>query len=277
MHVPKTSGISLTSGLIQALAPRRTVTGFDRVLCGAFSDYASLSPEVRRQIVDDPGQLPQGVPFIHGHYALSTTVRAYPQAQFMTVLREPAVRLLSMWRFWRMQTEASMTGWGSWADYVFRARRPFEVFLEDEAIAHATDNFAVRMLLLPHELIDDTAFIDPRHDETLLADAASCLERFQFLDVVEDPALPERLGRWLGRPFAYPVLNRTSARPDGTELPLHRELTSRSFDLIEARSRLDQVLWQGLVRELMPGEDVGRLRERVLVRAVARHAMASAA
>lgn len=273
MHVPKTSGISLNTGLIEALRPRRPVTGFDRMLFGAFSDYDSFSPAVRRAIVDHPGRLPASGTFVHGHYALSTTVRAYPAAQFITVLREPAARLLSLWRYWRTQTAATMAGWGSWTGVVERSRQPFERFLADRAIPQQTDNVALRMLLWPHRLIDDAAFIDPRHDEALLAEAQRRLERFGFLDVVENPGLESRLGVWLRRPFRYPMLNRTVPR-SGDEALSADELT-RSLALIEARSRLDRALWEPLVALRLPGEDVAALRERVMLQAVGRHAAAA--
>ena len=53
---------------------------------------------------------------------------------------------------------------------------------------------------------------------------------------------------------------------------MHRELTPRAYELIEARSRLDLRLWEDIARRRLPGMDLGRLRQRTIISAVSRYA-----
>ena len=47
MHVPKTSGVALTQGLINALRPDTWLTGFDRSVLGGFNRFETLEEPVR--------------------------------------------------------------------------------------------------------------------------------------------------------------------------------------------------------------------------------------
>lgn len=269
MHVAKTSGTALAQGLLEAVAPDRPVTGFDRVMFGGFTRFASLSPEVLATIHDAPGSLPADADFVHGHFSLATSRQRYPAAQFITMLREPRVRLLSLWRYWRMQTAATMPGWGDWVDVVARSQAPLEHFLGDRVIACQTDNMILRMLLWPHPLVPDDDFIEPGDDAALLAEAAGRLDRFDLVDVVENDRLATDLEQWLGRPLVHRRLNE-SGLVSGS-VPLERELSDAAFDRLRARSRLDAGLWERIVLQRMPGHPPDRLAERTLLRAVARY------
>ncbi|WP_428377120.1 hypothetical protein [Lichenicoccus sp.] len=272
MHVAKTSGTAVTYGLLDAIKPRRPVGGLDRFMFGSYSDFSSLSSNAR-DTVHGPSTLPSDADFVHGHFALSTTRQCYPDAQFLTLLREPRVRLMSLWRFWRIQTQQTMNGWGSWADIVRRSHAPLETFLGDPLVACQTDNMAVRMLLWPHAFIPEDGFIDPSHDEALLAEARRRLEAFDYSDVVENRAMPGNLGAWLGLDFQHRRLNETAAGDNRTRWPLHRDLTNGCLDLLESRSRLDRVLWDDVARRRLGTGDPGQQRERAFIRAVAQYAM----
>lgn len=72
MHIPKTSGTALTQELRRALAPSRPIWCFDGVLYGAFSDFDTFAPGMRRSFCRDADDLPEDRDFVSGHVALST-------------------------------------------------------------------------------------------------------------------------------------------------------------------------------------------------------------
>jgi len=123
MHVPKTSGMSITRGLATALAPTVAVGGFDYSLFGFSRDFSSLQDDLRCQIYTSPESMPKHANFVAGHISISTLTKAYPTAQRLTVLREPVSRVLSHWLYWRQLTEPELAPWGDWADFV-STRRP---------------------------------------------------------------------------------------------------------------------------------------------------------
>src|ERR1041385_7602136 len=94
MHVPKCAGLALAQSLARAIGAESVAQGFDQTLFGTFSDFNSMSDEVRAKIhlhglpPARPGEL------VHGHYALSSLVAAYPGAHLVTVMREPRCRLI---------------------------------------------------------------------------------------------------------------------------------------------------------------------------------------
>ena len=183
MHIPKTSGMALGRGLSEARAPTKTLTGFDGVLFGGFRDFDTIAPAIRRNIYLDPTALPPDPGVVAAHMAISTTTRAYRQAQFVTVLREPYSRILSHWLYWRTQSDDSLAAWGRWAQILRQARLPLSEFLGCREVACQFDNLSVRMLLWPHRLIRDDDFLSPSDDDTLLREAIARLERFAYSDV----------------------------------------------------------------------------------------------
>lgn len=274
MHVAKSSGTALDAGLTEALSPKRRACGFDGVMFGGFRDFATLSDQARAEIHHHPWSLPDA-DYVHGHLSLSTTLARYPDAQFMTVLREPVSRLLSHHRYWQSRTPAMMQGWGRWAHVVHRADQALEVFLRDPWAACQTDNMTLRMLSWPHTLIPEHGFIDPRHDAALLEAALVRLDGIDWVDVVENRQMAHNLRGWLGRPFRHRHLNEASGCPSRRGNTVERDLSDEAFDLLQQRSRLDLVLWQHVARRRMPDVDLDVLRQRSLLRAVARQAAAA--
>jgi len=272
VHIPKTSGVALTKGLTEALAPARTLLGFDGALFGGFRDFDSIDPALRRNIYLDPSALPPDVGLVAAHMAVSTTMRAYRRAQYVTVLREPSSRILSQWLYWRTQSDDSIAAWGKWAPFVRQARNPLSEFLTCRDVACQVDNLSVRMLLWPHGLIPEDDFIAPCHDDILLGEAITLLDRFAFADLVENPDLRVNFERWLGRPFTYVRANETTPVPPQLKAPLHGELTPQALDLLEARGRLDLKLWLALARKRVPHLKAEIFRECTLIGSVARHA-----
>jgi len=269
MHIPKTSGTSLSSALVDLFNPPRIVIGLDRVLFGNYDDFSAIDESVRQQIYLSPGDLPDAE-FVAGHMAYLTLKQRFAEAQFMTILREPCSRILSNWLYWRGQSEEHLSPWGPWADRVRLARMPLVSFLRMRSLAAHLDNLVIRMLLWPHPLVPSDNFIDPRHGRKLLAQARHRLSGFDFLDVIENPAFPDQLQRWLGRSLVLRQLNETPSVPEPLRSRLSQELTREAFELLTERSWLDLELWADVTKRFIPARELGRFQQWILLRSVAR-------
>lgn len=190
----------------------------------------------------------------------------------MTVLREPRSRVLSQWLYWRSRSDDSLKPWGTWGHVVALARLPLITFLNSPAAACHTDNVAVRMLLCPHPLIPDEGFIAGAHDARLSDEAAMRLQGFDFVDVVENPLLPDNLRAFLRRPFMYSRVNETVVPPQ-FQVDLDDELAAEGRLVIEQRSRLERQLWQTVAGRLIAAGDAAALGDQIFDRTVKRHAM----
>jgi Sulfotransferase family len=264
MHIQKTGGNSLSEALSGALKPRAAFGAFDRFLFGDFADFESMSEESRSKILFTSRDLPPNLDFLVGHMSFSAMSQAYPRAQFITVLREPMSRLISLWLFSRSTTDRYLEPWGKWADVVRQSHQPLKEFLRARSLACATDNVCVRMLLWPHPLLRSSDFIDPRDDETLLEEARCRLKHFCFVDLLENPELVTNLQNWLGRPLVLHRLNETNNIPDSLKSPMAAELDSETQGLIESHSRLDLRLWLEVAGQRMPEGDARVLRDQII-------------
>jgi hypothetical protein len=120
-------------------------------------------------------------------------------------------------------------------------------------------------------LIPSNDFINERNDESLTYEALARLKQFAYIDVFENPRLEANLQTWLGRPFKHAFRNETTPVPTSLKTPLHMELTPAVLDLLEIRSRLDLKLWTALARQRVSHPEPQVLRERTLMRTIARH------
>ncbi len=271
MHIPKCFGTSLTDGLASAVQPPRALTGFDRVLFGAFDAFDSFDDITRAAVYAAPEALPDA-DLIAGHFALSTLQARYGHAQLMTVLREPVSRLLSHWLFWRGHDDGRLAGWGAWGEVVRLSRLPLGVFLSDARVACQTDNQAIRMLLWPHALIPEGGFIAHEHNAALIGEALDRLSVFNFVDVAESPELPDRLQGWLGRPFVLRRRNETPAVPAHSRRPLDRELSDAALERLHECCRLDQQLWRAVAMRHRTADGAARLARDAQLVNIARFA-----
>ena len=271
VHIPKTSGTTLNDALFAACASGRTMMAWDLCIFGDFTDFDSMDPGIPAYTYRSPADLPDGIEVFTGHIAYSSYQEKYGHAQFITVLREPICRLLSLWLFWRSRPDDALIAWGTWAHRVKHARRPLAHFLSSPDIACQTDNVALRMLLWPHPLIPVDGFIHPEHDAELLALARERLDGFSFVGILEHE-FHRQLSAWLGRPLQAKKLNETPAMPADLRTVLHEELTPEAHRLLADRSRLDQQLWASTALRHLDAADVSALRESVLIKAAARFA-----
>ncbi len=260
MHVPKTSGTALMAALRGPFGGLSMVRGFDLSLYGGFNAFETMAPHIRQLIYKTPGEMKRAGTLAAGHFALSTLRAAYPETPVMTVLREPASRLLSHWLFWRQHTDEMLAPLGSWADYVRISRAPLVQFLSDPRIACQTDNVALRMLLWPHPHLPADDFINPADDAYLLAEARQRLRNFDFCDIVENPRFIGNLEAWLGRRLDYGRLNETKPAPRPLRAPLQTMLTAQAETFVAQRTRLDAQLWQDLAARHTASHELKTLR-----------------
>ena len=277
LHIPKSAGSSLTDALAAALTPQTAFAAgaIDRCMFGDFA-FDRLQEPARRLVVFDANAIPD-VEFLAGHLSLSLISQASPRSQLMTVLREPASRVISLWLYLRTLPPSFHEDWRPWSDVIRLCYLPLRDFLLSPQFACQTDNQTLRLLLWPHPLIPDGDFIDERHDRTLLDDALSRLERFSFVDVVENPALSGNLAAWLGRPFVMSRNNETEAAPEALAIPLAEDLDPVTSDRIASVSRLDAVLWSTVVKQQLPDVDWQAVRAQTLVRNLSNYSRLTAA
>ena len=271
MHIPKAAGTSLMHDISTSVKSTLDVRGFDRTLFGAFKDYSSFGEDVKKMIYQEASDMPADAGLIMGHISHHTLRTRYPEAQQITFLREPLVRLLSHWIFWRCHQDEHLTAWGEWANLVKLSRLSLKEFLSDTRVACQTDNMTVRLLLWPGSGIPPDRFIQERSDQQLLAQAFERLNSFSYSDVIENPAFSERLKRWLQIDMSSSRLNETTAVPEHLRLKLERELDRETLELLQQRSRLDLQLWTALAKRRLPGRDIEALRLQAVIGGVARH------
>jgi hypothetical protein len=244
MHIPKTAGIAVADALVQAVRPHHVFFGFDASFFGPFTAFDTVADATRAYIHVSPASLPPDEKLVRAHMSLGTLRAAYPNGQFLTVLREPTARVLSHYLFWRGFTDAQMQEWGGWADIMRLAQGPLLTLLTDPRAACQIDNVATRLLLWPHPLIPDAGFITPEADARLLMEAQAALAGLDHVGVHEDPHFWPALAAWLAHPIQPTRQNVTPPLPAGRTVDLQAELTPACREQLQARTRLDRVLWQ---------------------------------
>ncbi|MGF6645842.1 hypothetical protein P3T17_003992 [Paraburkholderia sp. GAS82] len=271
MHIPKTAGTSLMYDMSASLKPALDVRGFDRTLFGAFKGYSTFSEGVKKVVYLEATDIPANANLIMGHFSHHSLKARYPEAQQITFLREPLIRLLSLWIFWRCQRDEHLAAWGEWANIVKLSRLSLKEFLSDTRLAGQTDNVTVRMLLWPGSGIPLDQFIEARSDNELLAQAFERLNSFSYSDVIENPSFSERLKKWIQIDMPSSRLNETTTVPEHLRLKLERELDNETLELLQQRSRLDLQLWTALAKRRLPECDIEALRLQTLMGGVARY------
>jgi len=178
---------------------------------------------------------------------------------------------MSHWLYWRGANNSSLANLGSWGERVRLAWRPLKDFLSFREVACQTDNCFLRMLLWPHTLIPEGDFISREADVELIEAARHAMEDFDFVGVLEDPKLDERLGDYLGQSVARPRLNKTPPLPKALRPILSNELGDLEVSLLNERTRLDAVLWGSVTRGSLSHSSTEALADSILLRTLCRY------
>ncbi len=272
LHIPKCAGTSLMNSITLSIGRGRHVVGFDRSLFGDFRQFETIPKMMRSVIYPDPADMPPDAATVMGHFSHSTLRHRYPDAKLAIFLREPTVRVLSHWIYWRSLTWFSLRHWGNeWSNRLKLARLPLLDFLSRPEIACQTDNIMARMLVWPHQLLPDEQFIDPANDEALLTMALENLENCDFAGITErGSAVYREFSGWLGTKLELPTLNPAQKMRRSARTKLNTELTPATLDLLQARVRLDNKIWNRLATRIMSPSEADRLQHNVILQAVAR-------
>lgn len=270
-HIPKTAGTSLRAALREILQPAVYVDGLDASLFGGYDAYDDVRPALRTNIFLSPDELPGDATLVAAHISPWTTMQRYPGADHITVLRSPQVRLISQFLHCRAVTDFDLRRWGSVGNAFRAGWGPLRAFLEDPMVAPNGDNTITRFLTWPHPLLRKTAFIDPAHDEALLAAAIDRLETFGHVNVMENPAFMAELGAWLGRPLPERRLNERMSVPRRMRPDLAAELDTGTRELLDFRCRIDVRVWAHALQRVLPGADPVAVGTRVTQQAVDRY------
>lgn len=266
MHIGKAGGSALHSAFGRAFDCPEAPHYLDRVGFGGYDDFSSWPPEALKRMIFLPGAeaMDKAAPYVAGHISLSTIRENFPDAQIVTVLREPMSRLLSSWIFMHAAEDKSPGAWGSWGQW--HASIPLPEFLS----APHTDNPVTRNLLSPHPLIPDSGLITPDHDEELVEQALTLLESFSVVGIYEDVNYLSLFENFLGRELRVerenetrPITNNLSVLPDA--------INSESFSLLEARCRLDTRIWEAYCKKY--GVDFAHVRTVNLLKNTARFSL----
>lgn len=286
VHIPKAAGTSITQQLDLFLRPRKLIYGLDRSQFGSFTAFETMPAEMRAGIFDSADTIPEQADIIAGHLSPKTIRVRYPMARLITIMRAPSARLVSHWFYWRGYTDDVLAKYGTWGNLIATARSDFADFLCVRQIACVTDNVILRMLLWPHPLIPDDNFIDPEHDDMLIAEARLMLDQFCHTDIIEAPDAEKRLNIWLtknyGRSFwaefqnfvrrGEPIMKNSSNIPVvKMSIPLSIQLKNFAGQLMRDRVRLDDMLWNDISKRYFTDQEAKIIYAKSLAGAIARY------
>lgn len=242
LHIPKTAGTSVHAALVTSYgAASVSVFRFDDAQFGRFTDWDSMSPEVRATILHREEPIPESArsaSVVSGHFRYPTITALVPPADVFTVLREPRARLLSHHLFFAALADRD-AGFGT-----YRMRRHasegLKRFLADPATAHQTDNLQVRMLadldVDPARALSDAE----RHD--VIASARRNLATLGCVTVVESPGFWRDVASFVG--FTVPERHENVTTVDIGTLPFGGpQLDPETLDLLDERTAADRVVY----------------------------------
>jgi hypothetical protein len=267
-HIPKTAGTMLADSLRSVLQPTRPVQVLDQALFGAYDDIESLSPAARRTVVLSPQELPADADFVTGHVSPGTTLPRFPEADHLTVLRVPQVRLLSQFLHSRSVGELDIRHWGGTAEAFRAGWAPLGRYLQDAMVATTVDNTMTRFLAYPHPALARAAFIDESADDELVEAVLERLDRFAFVAVAENPAFMDDLAAWLGAPLPRSRDNERRSVPARRRPDLAAELDPAARELLDHRTRIDARIWAHVAARVLPAVDTDELLRTTVQRTV---------
>jgi hypothetical protein len=237
------------------------------VLFGGFDAFDTIAEGLRDQIFLDRQPPHYGYAIIAGHKSLSSLQAAYRDQPLVTVMREPRIRLLSHYLFWRFLPDDNLALWGRYGDHMKLARAPLGDFLQQQTIACQTDNIFTRFLLGPHPDIPVDDFIAERTHQALFRDALAKLVCFDFIDLIENSGIERRLSDWLGRDAKLKLHNETVPNAEGA-INLRLELTPAAVQRMQSLTAIDRQLWIYLAEQLGVFPDAASRGEQLFARYV---------
>ncbi|SIR22172.1 hypothetical protein SAMN05421828_12013 [Acidiphilium rubrum] len=285
VHMPKAGGTGLIRDIEAILRPLAVTGGIDCSQTGSFTAFSTMPSAFRGSIFVDPMEIPADADVIAGHFARQTIESRFPGSNLITILREPRARLLSHWFYLGNYTDDVLALYGDWGQTMALARCNLPEFISAPAIACHTDNLMTRMLLWPHDRVPPADFIAPQDDAMLITAARAAIDRFAFADVLENPAMHDRLIRFLRQTYGQTIWSRlerliyarraaprNEAAPPkpGARQPMADELTDQCLSLLDQRSRLDRHLWRHVAARVLPQADLDALAETSYRRTVDR-------
>jgi hypothetical protein len=195
-----------------------------------------------------------------GHFSLPTLLQVTETPSVATLLREPRARLLSHYAFWRLSAGTP----GAWRGLpsLDHAVGPLVDFLAEPLVAQNTDNLFCRMLLHGDDRIPEDGFISADDIPAVASIAVAALDTLGFVGVLElGDSMWQGLSRLFGVDLAPVRLNATeslsvTANAPGAEF----DITSRTLDLLEARTAADGIIYRNALNLMWPGTPLKRLR-----------------
>lgn len=270
MHIGKAGGTALHSALGRAFNLPDATHYLDRSNYGGYDDFASWHPDAFKRMIFLPqsGGIDKTAPYIAGHISLSTIRDNVPDAQVVTVVREPISRLLSSWVFGRAAYDVYPEYMGSWGKMLASVSLPD--LLTNPGLASNSDNRIARTVLSPHPLIPENGFIAPDHDDELVEEALKRLESFAVVGVYEDKNYVSHFEKFLERELPIKRENETTFIRSNLSF-LHDDLNAQTFDLLNQRCRLDTRIWEEYCKKY--GMDFEQIRSVNLLKNTARFSL----
>lgn len=271
MHIPKSAGTALINALHRVEVYRDEVHGWDRSLFGSYDEFDTWDQGRRPWMFLDHNEISLGRNFISGHISYSAIKNCYSAAYKFTIIRDPLIRLLSHFLFWRTKPDGIETDVGTYAAHVYSAREPLEHFLRNTSIAPQIDNIAARMLLWPHTLIPDDGFIEDRNVDEIARLSLARLVEFDFTDVYENPEWERNFQNWIGLQLEIKRENETAVVPTEYRSNIDQEMTDDALDLVKARVKIDEVIWTDVATRKLGHCAAYRLKLKAQMAALSRY------
>lgn len=174
VHIPKTAGTSFVTTLRNAFGDNR-LTRIERV------DDNTIPTLENLKSTDS-----HGISCVAGHLPVSLLREYFERFQMFTLLRQPVLRVMSLFRFIKRQPPAEIERLGLAVGF------SLEEMLQSKVpeIYAQVSNGMTRMLCSMHDVVDPNShsFWETEFDQAILQDAQSNLERIGFGLVEDMPA-----------------------------------------------------------------------------------------
>ncbi len=243
LHLEKTGGHSLLAWLRHHLHPRQIDPDPSR----------SVPPDLFSAFPPSQAAALDRYPLVWGHYDLPALHRLGPHRQVLTLLRDPADRLVSLYRYWRSVAPDALGPPSENLLPRLAQRLSLLEFLacDDPQLLAATDNFYLRRLTGRYPAHGHASL-----GQTDLADALAALATIPCVGLTEDmPRSLHRFAAHLGLPAPAAVARLNQTDTNHRDNPGHRPappvaLTPAASAALEARTVLDQAIYAAATRRL---------------------------